>query len=68
MPRIPLTQPENSEHVWLNAFACINPTSAFAEDVGRMVIEKVMTSKYGLGEDDLIPGGGHVVLLYVVAT
>lgn len=30
------------EHLWLNAFSCINPTDEFAAEVGRSVIRKVM--------------------------
>lgn len=34
------------EHIWLNAFSCIRPTDAFAAEVGRMVIAKVMAHKH----------------------
>ncbi len=33
------------EHIWLNAFSCIRPTDAFAAEVGRTVIAKVMAHK-----------------------
>lgn len=32
------------DHTWLNAFACISPTDAFAAEVGRAVIEKIMSA------------------------
>lgn len=28
-------------HIWLNAFNCINPTDEFLKDIGRMVIAKL---------------------------
>lgn len=34
------------EHIWLNAFSCVNPTGVFAEQVGRTVIEKVMAQNH----------------------
>jgi hypothetical protein len=31
-------------HIWLNGFSCIRPSKEFCEEVGRMVIQKVMQS------------------------
>lgn len=28
-------------HLWLNAFACINPTPEYCEQIGRIIIEKL---------------------------
>lgn len=30
-----------SNHIWLNAFHCINPTPKFCEQLGRSIIEKL---------------------------
>ena len=41
---VPVTTPEQvlaavqSNHIWLNAMSCINPTSKFCEDLGREVL------------------------------
>ena len=34
--------PDDPDHIWLNAFCCIRPTDKFAADVGRTVIAKAM--------------------------
>lgn len=41
--RISRDQP-GIEHIWLNAFSCINPSDDFAADIGREVIRKVMSA------------------------
>ena len=33
---------ETPERVWLNGFACIHPTDAFAAEVGRSIIRTAM--------------------------
>ena len=47
-----LVQMANDNHIWLNAFACINPTQGFLADVGRMILEKLestdMADQWGI--------------------
>lgn len=31
----------DDNHIWLNAFSCINPTEKFLQDVGKMIIDKL---------------------------
>lgn len=45
------------DHIWLNAFSCIRPTDEFAADIGRQVIDKVMSHK----SDDVLLAR-HIVL------
>ena len=45
------------DHIWLNAFSCIHPTDAFAAEVGRSVIERVMAQQH----DDVFKRR-HIVL------
>lgn len=33
------------DHVWVNGFACINPTDEFAAEVGRDIIKKIMAAR-----------------------
>lgn len=28
-----------ANHIWLNAFSCVNPTPKFCEDLGRQILE-----------------------------
>ena len=35
---------DEPEHLWLNAFACINPTDEFAAQVGRAVIRHAIAA------------------------
>lgn len=45
--RQPLTDAEFrgvAEHIWLNAFSCIRPSDDFLRDIGRMVVDSVMSS------------------------
>jgi len=46
------------EHIWLNAMSCIRPSDAFAAEVGRMVIAKVMSQRH----EDVLRYNRHVVL------
>ena len=48
--------PDNPDHIWLNAFRCIRPSDEFAADVGRTVIAKAMAHH------------GHRVPLTVIAS
>jgi len=34
-----------ANHIWLNGFACINPTDEFLKDIGKMVIDKLNASE-----------------------
>lgn len=43
-----------SNHIWLNAMQCINPTPEFCEQIGRQVLTMLD------GNDNLIPAGGEV--------
>ena len=45
LPREYEPDPDHPEHIWLNAFSCIRPTDEFAADVGRTLINQVMTSR-----------------------
>ncbi len=36
---------EAPERVWLNGFACIRPTDAFAAELGRSIIRTVMLAR-----------------------
>lgn len=36
-------------HIWLNAFSCINPTDEFLRDIGKMVLDKLSR------RDNLLP-------------
>jgi hypothetical protein len=35
-----------SNHIWLNAFSCINPSKEFCENLGRTIIEKIKQKDY----------------------
>ena len=42
-------------HIWLNAFHCIRPSSSFLQDVGRMVVDKLDLTDLrtnGIGDPD----------------
>ena len=35
----------DSNHIWLNAFSCIHPTPAFAQDLGMSILHKLSETK-----------------------
>lgn len=45
-------QQAEQNHIWLNAFSCINPSDQFLKEVGKMVIDKLKE------KDCLIPSSG----------
>lgn len=34
-------QKSEENHIWINAFSCINPSDEFLANLGRMVLEKL---------------------------
>lgn len=36
-----LVEIANDNHIWLNAFKCINPTPEFKQKVGEMILDKL---------------------------
>jgi hypothetical protein len=36
-----------ANHIWLNAFSCINPSEKFLADVGRSVLNLLDQSEHG---------------------
>ena len=41
VPAEDLVEIARGNHVWLNAFACINPTPDFLQSVGQTVLDKL---------------------------
>lgn len=37
-------QAADDNHIWLNAFSCINPSEEFKAEVGGMILEKLKTT------------------------
>lgn len=42
-----------SNHIWLNAFNCINPTDEYLKEIGKLVLFKLTTEECLLKTDTL---------------
>ena len=43
-----------SNHIWLNAFACIKPTDEYLMQIGRMIIQKLEDDDCLLKNEDTL--------------
>ena len=40
-----LVKMASDNHIWLNAFSCINPRPEFLQEVGRMIVDMLNTTE-----------------------
>ena len=41
-------------HIWLDAFSCVNPSDEFLKDVGRVVLERLNNKDWLISEISII--------------